>query len=93
MDVLQASGSNPGIPPSSLMSFLRVIPSVQGLVLAEFDEGFINPYFGSRFDNGSTINADGMASVAAVLAAAVHRLAGGDPAALKVGDDQAHVHK
>lgn len=66
------------------MSFLRVKPSIQGLVLAEFDDGFINPYFGSRFDNGSTVNADGIASVAAVLAAAVHRLAGGEPAALKV---------
>uniref|UniRef100_A0A383VJT7 Nicastrin n=1 Tax=Tetradesmus obliquus TaxID=3088 RepID=A0A383VJT7_TETOB len=83
-DVLAASPSNPGIPPSSLMSFLRVKPSIQGLVLAEFDDGFINPYFGSRFDNGSTVNADGIASVAAVLAAAVHRLAGGEPAALKV---------
>lgn len=43
------------------MSFLRVKPSIQGLVLAEFDDGFINPYFGSRFDNGSTVNADGIA--------------------------------
>jgi hypothetical protein len=93
VDVLPASESNPGIPPSSLMSFLRVKPSIQGLVLAEFNEGFINPYFGSRFDNGSTINADGMASVAAVLAAAVHRLAGGDPAALKVGVDQARIER
>ncbi|KAF6250532.1 Nicastrin-domain-containing protein [Scenedesmus sp. NREL 46B-D3] len=84
IDVLPASASNPGIPPSSLMSFLRVKPSIQGLVLAEFDDGFSNPYFGSRFDNGSTVNADGIASVAAVLAAAVQRLAGGDAAALKV---------
>eukprot|EP00882_Tetradesmus_deserticola_P034108 GHRQ01039023.1.p1 GENE.GHRQ01039023.1~~GHRQ01039023.1.p1 ORF type:complete len:247 (+),score=90.49 GHRQ01039023.1:183-923(+) len=84
LDVLPASTSNPGIPPSSLMSFLRVKPSIQGVVLAEFDDGFINPYFGSRFDNGSTLNADGVAAVAAVLAAAVHRLAGGAVAALKV---------
>lgn len=66
------------------MSFLRVKPSIQGAVLAEFDQAFTNPYYASRFDNGSTIDADGVAAAAAVLAAAVHRLAGGDPAALKV---------
>lgn len=76
--VKPASGSNPGIPPSSLMSFLRVKPSLQGAVLAEFDTAFRNPFYASRFDNGSTIDAGSIASAAAVLAAAVHRLAGGD---------------
>lgn len=84
VEVTAADSSNPGIPPSSLMSFLRVKPSVQGVVLAEFDQGFTNPYYASRFDNGSTISADGIAATAAVLAAAAHRLAGGDPATLQV---------
>eukprot|EP00879_Flechtneria_rotunda_P021871 GHRR01023066.1.p1 GENE.GHRR01023066.1~~GHRR01023066.1.p1 ORF type:complete len:604 (+),score=189.04 GHRR01023066.1:381-2192(+) len=84
VDVQAAHASNPGIPPSSLMSFLRINPSIQGLVLTEFDQAFTNPYYASRFDNGSTINAAGVASTAAVLAAAVHRLAGGDPTALKL---------
>lgn len=79
-----ASASNPGIPPASLMSFLRINSSIQGVVLAEYDTGFSNPYYSSRFDNGSTINADGVASTAAVLAGALHRLAGGDPAVFKV---------
>jgi nicastrin len=82
--VQEASSSNPGIPPSSLMSFLRVNTSLQGLVLAEFDRALSNPYYASRFDNGSRVSADSIAATAAVLAAAVHRLAGGDPQQLQV---------
>jgi nicastrin len=33
-----ASATNPGIPPSSLMSFLRVKPSIAGMVLTDFDK-------------------------------------------------------
>lgn len=67
------------------MSFLRINSTIQGVVLAEFDTGFTNPYYTSRFDNGSTINPGGIASTAAVLAGTLHRLAGGDPTNLKVG--------
>lgn len=84
ISVKPADAGNPGIPPSSLMSFLRLNSSLQGVVLTEFDQSFTNPYYGSRFDNGSTLNVDGIAGAAAVLGAALHRLAGGDPAALKV---------
>jgi len=82
--VQQASSSNPGIPPSSLLSFLRVNSSVQGVVLAEFDKAFTNPFYASRFDNGSNIRNSSIASTAAVLAAALHRLAGGSPSQFKV---------
>jgi nicastrin len=75
--VQAASAGNPGIPPSSLMSFLRLNASVQGLVLTEFDTAFTNPYFASRFDNGSHVSTDSIAATAAVLAAALYRLAGG----------------
>ena len=83
--VTQASTSNPGIPPSSLMSFLRVNKSIQGVVLTEFDTAFSNPYYASRFDSGNTVSNSSIASTAAVLASALHRLAGGDPLQLKVG--------
>lgn len=66
------------------MSFLRVNSSIQGVVLAEYDEGFTNPYYGSRFDNGSLISVEGVAGTAAVLAGALHRLAGGNPDDIKV---------
>jgi hypothetical protein len=64
---------------------------VQGLVLTEFDTAFTNPYYASRFDNSSRINADGIAATAAVLAAALHRLAGGDPQQLQVLWDTVHT--
>ncbi len=50
-----ASSSNPGIPPSSLMSLLRVKPSVSGLVVADFDSSFKTPYYQSEFDNGANV--------------------------------------
>jgi nicastrin len=37
MNLSLASSSNPGIPPSSLSSFLRQKPAIAGVVLAEFD--------------------------------------------------------
>lgn len=69
------------------MSFLRVNASIQGVVLTEFDTAFTNPYYASRFDNGSRVSADSIAATAAVLAAALHRLAGGDPQQLQVSSN------
>jgi hypothetical protein len=66
------------------MSFLRVRPSIAGVVLTEFDSAYSNPYQGGRFDNGSRVDAGGISRTAAVLAAALHRLAGGRPEDLKV---------
>ncbi|KAI8468238.1 MAG: Nicastrin-domain-containing protein [Monoraphidium minutum] len=83
-EVAPASSSNPGIPPSSLTSFLRVKPSIAGAVLTEFDRRFTNPYHGSRFDNGSRVDGRAMARGAALVAAAVHALAGGRPGDLQI---------
>lgn len=88
--VTEATASNPGIPPSSLMSFLRVKPSIRGVVLTEFDSAFINPFYASRFDNDSSADAGSIAATAAVLAAALHRLAGGDPQQLQVNTTDIH---
>lgn len=66
------------------MSFLRINSSIQGVVLSDFDTAFTNPFYASRFDSGSSMSNSSVAATAAVLAAAVHRLAGGDPLQLKV---------
>jgi nicastrin len=81
-----AAATNPGIPPSSLMSFLRVKPSVAGVVLTEFDSAFSNPYYASRFDNATAggFNSSGITAVAALVAAAVNRAAGGQAQQLQV---------
>ena len=39
---VSASPSNPGIPPSSLMSMLRAAPAISGALLADFDSAFVN---------------------------------------------------
>ena len=56
----KASASNPGIPPSSLMSFLRHKPSIQGVVIEEFDRDFSNAYFQSEGDTPSLLDAQPM---------------------------------
>jgi hypothetical protein len=91
VNLAPASSSNPGIPPSSLMSFLRVNASIAGLVLTEFDSSIQDPLYASRFDRGGRVNATAIAGVAAAVAAGLLRVAGGDPAGLKVSEAPAHV--
>mmetsp|Transcript_423 Transcript_423/g.1083 ORF Transcript_423/g.1083 Transcript_423/m.1083 type:complete len:756 (+) Transcript_423:101-2368(+) len=76
IDIHKASSSNPGIPPSSLFSFLRAKPSIAGVLLAEFDRQFINPYyFGGPYDNASAVSISSLAATAASLATALHSIA------------------
>ncbi len=77
VDVQPAAASNPGIPPSSLSSFLRVKPSLPGVVLAEHQGPFTNPYYQSRFDTVDNIQPASLAAAAVVLARALHGLAAG----------------
>lgn len=72
--VAPASSSTPGIPPSSLMSFLRVKPSIQGVVLADYDTAFSKYHF-TDFDNGTFVFIEPMVSAAIVLARSLHALA------------------
>ncbi|KAF3793757.1 Nicastrin [Nymphaea thermarum] len=58
--IQNASSSNPGIPPSSLMPFFRKNPSTAGVVLEEFD---------------TNINTTSIVSAAAVVARALYILA------------------
>lgn len=77
VDVQPAAASNPGIPPSSLSSFLRVKPSLPGVVLAEHQGPFTNPYYQSQFDTVDNIQPASLAAAAVVLARALHGLAAG----------------
>jgi hypothetical protein len=40
--IARASKNTPGIPPSSLMSFLKERPSIPGVVIAEHNEHYLN---------------------------------------------------
>ncbi|KAK9832610.1 hypothetical protein WJX81_003488 [Elliptochloris bilobata] len=75
--VLEASAGNPGIPPSSLMAFLRAQPAIAGAVLADFDSAFTTPFYHSRHDNASTVDEESIAAAAVVAARALHALAAG----------------
>ncbi len=55
VQVERASATNPGLPPSSLMGFLRVNASIQGMMLTDFDSQYINPYFQSEYDDGFNV--------------------------------------
>ncbi|KAK9823947.1 hypothetical protein WJX72_006597 [[Myrmecia] bisecta] len=81
-----AASTNPGIPPSSLMSFLRVNASISGAVLAEFDSAFTNAHFEGHDDDESNLNAASVATAAMVAARALHTLAqaGGTSTVLQV---------
>jgi nicastrin len=50
VDLRYASANTPGIPPSSLMSFVANNPNQAGVVLTGFDRNYTNKYYGSRFD-------------------------------------------
>jgi nicastrin len=91
VSVAEASAANPGIPPSSLSSFLRERPAIAGVVLADFDTRYVNRFFESRFDGRGNVDAASVAAAAVVVARALHELAlgggdggGGSPAPLEV---------
>ncbi|KAL3613529.1 hypothetical protein CASFOL_042563 [Castilleja foliolosa] len=75
--VKTASTSNPGVPPSSLMTFLRKKPQISGLVLEDFDSAFSNEFYHSHLDDLSNINASSIVAVASLVARTLYILAGG----------------
>lgn len=52
-------------------------PSIKGLVLADHEGPFINPYYESSQDTVSNIQAGSLAAAAVVVAQALHSLASG----------------
>ena len=63
-----ASKANPGLPPSSLASFLKANSSLEGAVLAEYDSSYTNAAFATPHDDLAGIMYEGIAAVAELLA-------------------------
>ncbi|XP_073289088.1 nicastrin [Primulina huaijiensis] len=76
--VKRASTSNPGVPPSSLMTFLRKNHQTSGLVLEDFDSAFTNKFYHSHLDDLSNINSSAIVAAAALVARTLYIAAGGN---------------
>uniref|UniRef100_A0A2P2M6K5 Uncharacterized protein MANES_02G078600 n=3 Tax=Rhizophora mucronata TaxID=61149 RepID=A0A2P2M6K5_RHIMU len=76
--VSSASTSNPGIPPSSLMAFLRKNPFASGITLEDFDTAFANKFYDSHLDDMSNINASAIVAAASLVARTLYILASGN---------------
>ncbi|KAK3426421.1 hypothetical protein EUGRSUZ_F02879 [Eucalyptus grandis] len=72
-----ASTANPGIPPSSLMAFLRKNSQTPGVILEDFDTAFTNNFYHSHLDDLSNINASSVADAATIIARTLYVLASG----------------
>lgn len=73
-----ANAANPGIPPSSLMTFVHNDPSVAGVVLEEFDTAFSNKFYHSQYDDKINVNTTSIAAAASILASTLVMLASGN---------------
>ncbi|KAJ6368060.1 hypothetical protein OIU78_000603 [Salix suchowensis] len=73
--VSSASTSNPGIPPSSLMAFLKKNPSTSGMVLEDFDTSFSDKFYHSHLDDMSNINSSAIVAAASLVARTLYILA------------------
>uniref|UniRef100_A0A0E0K513 Nicastrin n=1 Tax=Oryza punctata TaxID=4537 RepID=A0A0E0K513_ORYPU len=76
--VKPAASSNPGVPPSSLMSFIGKNTSTSGLVLEDFDSQFSNRFYHSTLDGPANINSSSIAAAAALIARSLYILASAD---------------
>ncbi|KAA8530686.1 hypothetical protein F0562_005380 [Nyssa sinensis] len=70
-----ANASNPGIPPSSLMAFLRKNSQTSGVVLEDFDTVFTNKFYHSHLDDLSNINSSAIVAAASLVARTLYVLA------------------
>lgn len=68
VQVRQASKANPGVPPSSLMSFLHENETTPGVVLTEFDSKFLNKYYHNGLDVEGQVNTSSVVAAASILA-------------------------
>ncbi|KAL5164235.1 Nicastrin [Glycine soja] len=73
--IASASASNPGIPPSSLMSFLEKNPAISGVVLEDFDSVFVNKFYHSHLDDLSNVNSSAVVAAASLIARTLYMLA------------------
>lgn len=75
VNISLASKSNPGIPPSSLMTFLEKNPHISGIVVEDFDSTFTNHFYHSHLDNLSNINSSAVVATASLIARTLYILA------------------
>ncbi|KAL6959619.1 hypothetical protein U1Q18_039773, partial [Sarracenia purpurea var. burkii] len=73
--ITTANSSNPGIPPSSLMAFLRKNSQISGVVLEDFDSVFTNQFYHSHLDDLSNINSSAIVAAASLVARTLYILA------------------
>ncbi|XP_024531033.1 nicastrin [Selaginella moellendorffii] len=79
--ITTASSENPGIPPSSMMSFVQKSDSLTGVLLEEFDTSFKNKFYHSLFDNADNLNPESIVAASSIVARAIYQLAMGDSSA------------
>ncbi|XP_022743603.1 nicastrin-like isoform X2 [Durio zibethinus] len=70
-----ANSSNPGVPPSSMMAFLRKNSSTSGIVLEDFDTIFANKFYHSHLDDSANINSSAIVAAASLVARTLYVLA------------------
>ena len=68
VDARLASKANPGLPPSSVASFLKANSSLDVALLAEYDSSYTNTAFATPHDSLTGIKYEGIAAVAELLA-------------------------
>ncbi|AES70939.2 M28 Zn-peptidase nicastrin [Medicago truncatula] len=73
--ITSASASNPGIPPSSLMTFWNKNPGISGVVLEDFDSSFVNEFYHSYLDDLSNVNSSAVVAAASLVARTLYILA------------------
>ncbi|CAI0627054.1 unnamed protein product [Linum tenue] len=74
ISVSLASTSNPGIPPSSSMAFVKKNSSTSGFVLEDFDAAFSNKFYHSHLDDPSNINSSSIVAAASLVARTLYIL-------------------
>lgn len=75
--ILSADKTNPGIPPSSTMAFMKKNPQTSAVVLEDFDTKFVNKFYHSHLDDLSNVNSSSVVAAASVVARTLYILATG----------------
>ncbi|XP_031100529.1 nicastrin [Ipomoea triloba] len=73
--ISKAKKTNPGLPPSSLMAFVRKNPQTSGIVLEDFDDAYRNKFYHSHLDDQSNVNSSAIVAAASLVARSLYVLA------------------
>nr|GMD14766.1 nicastrin isoform X2 [Ipomoea batatas] len=73
--ISKAKKTNPGLPPSSLMAFVRKNPQTSGIVLEDFDDAYRNKFYHSHLDDQSNVNSSAIVAAASLVARSLYILA------------------